>query len=198
MLTGSRMLKKAYRLTRPTPARRDAPFHGRGRSEWRRRGGTYHTSCEPFALGMALGERRDPFSLEPLRVKPIAPRKDSNGCPNKAGGLFQHPGKRRLGVYPAQPVPHGVRRSSQAREFCGGHVGDGEDGAKPSRSRHCKRGERPHRCHCVLRHAGRRGRSTIRESGDPADVVLLTLRAKGRKTCVRSVGIDPVLSLSGA
>jgi hypothetical protein len=33
----------------------------------KRRGGTYRTSCEPFALGMDLGERKSPASNSDLR-----------------------------------------------------------------------------------------------------------------------------------
>ena len=69
-------------------------------------------------------------------------------------------------------------------------VSDGEDGANPSRCRHCKRGVLCHIRHWLERalscsarramHRGRRRETTIRESGDPADGTLNTLRVKGR------------------
>ena len=42
------MLKKATVLTRPSPAHRDAPFRGQGRSE-QVAGGTYQALLEPLA-----------------------------------------------------------------------------------------------------------------------------------------------------
>ena len=55
-----RMVKKADILTRPTPARQDAPFHGRGRSK--REGEAVHTTlCVSQRL---IG--RSPSVLTPL------------------------------------------------------------------------------------------------------------------------------------
>jgi len=47
------MLKKARRLTRPTPARQDAPFRRQGRSRWRHRTRTFLT-CPPRTADTAL------------------------------------------------------------------------------------------------------------------------------------------------
>jgi len=60
------MLKKATVLTRPTPARQDAPFRRQGRSE--RRGEEVHTALRvgrsPLQYG--LGERKTPYSASDL------------------------------------------------------------------------------------------------------------------------------------
>ena len=65
------MLKIASVLTRPTPARRDAPFHRQGRSE--RRGEEVHTALRvgrsPVELIMANGKSPS--------VIPISERLDS-------------------------------------------------------------------------------------------------------------------------
>ena len=63
------MLKKAVFSPPPNPDAQDAPCPRQGRSERRGEGGTYRTSCGPFALAMGLGERKNPFShslVEPL------------------------------------------------------------------------------------------------------------------------------------
>lgn len=67
------MVKKVAVLTRPAPARRDAAFRGRGRSE--REGEEVHTalrvSRSPFL--MCLGERVGPstvFRSTPVDVEP--------------------------------------------------------------------------------------------------------------------------------
>jgi hypothetical protein len=54
------------------------------------RGGTYRTSCGPFALTMGLGERKSPSSISYFRETP-PPRGGSERCENAAGGLFQLP-----------------------------------------------------------------------------------------------------------
>ena len=58
-----RMLKKARRLTRPTPARRDAPFRGQGRSSAADPRFTFHASRFTAAGSEARTPLADFFSI---------------------------------------------------------------------------------------------------------------------------------------
>ena len=83
----TRLFKKAADLTRPTPARRDAPLHGRGRSE---------VHAMPNKAWHACGRLRDgegpcPVSTQ-LRSRVVI---FSERCENAAGRLFQCPVRRR-------------------------------------------------------------------------------------------------------
>ena len=55
-----RMLKKARRLTRPTPARRDAPFRGQGRRRIETGGGTDRTSWSRSPAQWILANGKTP------------------------------------------------------------------------------------------------------------------------------------------
>ena len=102
-----RMLKKAAGLTRPTPARRDAPFRGQGSSE---------------RLQMVLSElarvryskmaRMSP-SLRAsneglLRPRVARARRTHRAIPPPAGGLFQQLAKRRGAVWYRQGIDDGT------------------------------------------------------------------------------------------
>jgi len=59
-------------------------------------------------------------------------------------------------------------------------VSDGEDGANPSRCRHCKRGVTlPNATVCLSTWEGAEN-ATSRKSGDPTAGIIDTLRVKGR------------------
>ena len=62
-----RMLKKARRLTRPTPARQDAPFRGQGRSE--RRG-------EEVRTALRVGRSPGAWILANGKTPPVIPRSE--------------------------------------------------------------------------------------------------------------------------
>jgi hypothetical protein len=62
-------------------------------------------------------------------------------------------------------------------------VSAGEDGEKPSRCRHCKRGATLPSRHCGRYFVGRCREATSRESGDPTDREPHPLRVKGRLSC---------------
>jgi hypothetical protein len=85
------------------------------------------------------------------------------------------------------------RRRAQRKTVC-----NGEDGVKPSRCRHCKRGVILHKSHCVFRHMGRRRGTTIRESGNPADGYFHTqpFEPEGGLVCSPVIGIVIVPSCS--
>jgi len=79
------MLKKAGLLTRPTPARHDAPFHEQGRSK--RRGEEVRTAhrVRPFALTIGLGQRKSPSNVSRLReTQRWASERGENGAWEKA------------------------------------------------------------------------------------------------------------------
>ena len=61
--TPRRMLKKARRLTRPAPARRDAPFRGQGRSSAADSRFTFHASRFTAAGSAARTPLADFFSI---------------------------------------------------------------------------------------------------------------------------------------
>jgi hypothetical protein len=88
----SRMLKKATVLTRPAPARQDAPFRGQGRSSETDPRFTFHASRFPVLWSDARTTLADFFSilLEPLflEIVDVEPHVDRAMVRHKLGNVL--------------------------------------------------------------------------------------------------------------